>query len=266
MLGMLRGQQNGGPEQYQLPAFLFINRIPQKLLRSLGTPKNNYFSTKALEGHFHVKFRVKFLLKFRVKFQVKFHMKWNFTWIFKWIFAWNSTWKFKWIFTCHLTIRFFLFFFLSEWHAACTTLLDCSLNYQFATCTLIIHVIIFFPLQKNLEVTPARHSGIFNVSFFKGQCLCQHLWLLHWTSRYLAPITSLIPNHRNVSTDTHMLKCKASFKVTRHLCFKNSKNLRPQDILALYSANKPSFTIFTLRPRPPPRPPPGECWTRQYLC
>ncbi len=31
------------------------------------------------------------------------------------------------------------------------------------------------------------------------------------------------------------------FKVTRHLCFKNSKNLHPLDILACNSANKPSF-------------------------
>ncbi len=30
-------------------------------------------------------------------------------------------------------------------------------------------------------------------------------------------------------------------KVTRHLCFKNSKNLRPLDILACNLANKPSF-------------------------
>ena len=30
-------------------------------------------------------------------------------------------------------------------------------------------------------------------------------------------------------------------RVTRHLCFKNSKNLRPQDILAFNLADKPSF-------------------------
>ncbi len=31
------------------------------------------------------------------------------------------------------------------------------------------------------------------------------------------------------------------FKVTRHLCFKNSKNLHPLDIVGFNSANKPSF-------------------------
>ncbi len=34
-------------------------------------------------------------------------------------------------------------------------------------------------------------------------------------------------------------------KVTRHSCFKNSKNLRPLDILACNSANKPSFQNLT---------------------
>ena len=32
-----------------------------------------------------------------------------------------------------------------------------------------------------------------------------------------------------------------TFKVTRHLCFENSKYLQPQDILAFISANKTSF-------------------------
>ncbi len=36
-------------------------------------------------------------------------------------------------------------------------------------------------------------------------------------------------------------------KVTRHLCFKNTKNLRPQDILAFISANKPSFTSLNVK-------------------
>ena len=35
--------------------------------------------------------------------------------------------------------------------------------------------------------------------------------------------------------------CVLYIKVTRHSCFKNSKNLRPLDILAYNSANKPSF-------------------------
>ncbi len=38
---------------------------------------------------------------------------------------------------------------------------------------------------------------------------------------------------------------KCSIKVTRHLCFKSSKILRPQDILAFNSANKPSFQNTT---------------------
>ncbi len=36
-----------------------------------------------------------------------------------------------------------------------------------------------------------------------------------------------------------------NFKVTRHLCFKNSKYLRPQDIPAFNLANKSSFSRIT---------------------
>ncbi len=37
-------------------------------------------------------------------------------------------------------------------------------------------------------------------------------------------------------------------KVTRHVCFKNRKNLRHVDILAGNSANKPSFQNLTKSP------------------
>ncbi len=37
-----------------------------------------------------------------------------------------------------------------------------------------------------------------------------------------------------------------NLKVTRHLCFKNSKNLQPQDILAFNSANKHFLHLWTL--------------------
>ncbi len=37
----------------------------------------------------------------------------------------------------------------------------------------------------------------------------------------------------------------SGIKVTRHVCFKNSKNLRLLDILACDSANKPSFQNLT---------------------
>ncbi len=37
-------------------------------------------------------------------------------------------------------------------------------------------------------------------------------------------------------------------KVTRHVCFKNSKNLHPRDIPACDSANKPSFQNQTKSP------------------
>ena len=36
-------------------------------------------------------------------------------------------------------------------------------------------------------------------------------------------------------------------KVTRHLCFKNSTNLRPQDIMAFILANKPSFQSLNVQ-------------------
>ena len=41
--------------------------------------------------------------------------------------------------------------------------------------------------------------------------------------------------------DVNFVYLSCHFKVTRHLCFKNNKNLQPQDILAFNSANKPSF-------------------------
>ncbi len=41
-----------------------------------------------------------------------------------------------------------------------------------------------------------------------------------------------------IRNEMKSLQCFPNLKVTRHLCFKNSKNLRPQYILAFNSANK----------------------------
>ncbi len=49
-----------------------------------------------------------------------------------------------------------------------------------------------------------------------------------------------------ITSMTQQLICPSiKIKVTRHLCFKNGKNLHLLDILACKSANKPSFQNLT---------------------
>ncbi len=78
-----------------------------------------------------------------------------------------------------------------------------------------------FRLNIFIGLTAARKSGLF-----------------------IAQLTFFTPTYHNLYlVQIGKIVCKngPTFKVTRHLCFKNRKNMRPQDILPFHSANKPSF-------------------------
>ncbi len=54
---------------------------------------------------------------------------------------------------------------------------------------------------------------------------------------YTSTVGPMLKRDHPVFVQICKSKLYIRFKVTRHLCFKNSKNLRPQDILAFNSAN-----------------------------
>ena len=63
----------------------------------------------------------------------------------------------------------------------------------------------------------------------------------NWTANQISALTVILITVWILSFQFHLRMCYSNIKVTRHLCLKNIKNLRPQDILAFNLANKPSF-------------------------
>ncbi len=75
-----------------------------------------------------------------------------------------------------------------------------------------------------------------NVILICKYCTVNIVYYFSWIKRR----SSQVDSHLNLTMGHgHNPRVLRWLKVTRHLCFKNSKNLRPQDILAFNSANKP---------------------------
>ena len=114
-----------------------------------------------------------------------------------------------------------------------------DLKWQHAWFTFIVWNTVYIGALKLVWVYPPWRPEV-DQSIFCGSTFYIKSYVCGLTKNHFGAVSTRgkLNPHEPQSIS---LTIKNVFKVTRHLCFKNSNNLRPLDTVACNSSNKPSF-------------------------